>query len=106
GSGIASWLGATDALPGEGERFRIRLDAGGTITGRVLRVTEHEAAITWDEVEGVLELKVCPGPDEVFVALRVSSWSREKDLAEERAVLSGALDRLLERARELTREPA
>ncbi len=72
----------------------------------MLRVTEHEAAITWDEVEGVLELKVCPGPDEVFVALRVSSWSREKDLAEERAVLSGALDRLLERARELTREPA
>lgn len=98
-SGLASWLGASDGLPAEGESFVIRLDADGDLSGRVLRATEYETAVTWEEIDGALELKVFPGPEELIAALRVSSWSG-RDPEQELAILEAAFDRLLERARQ------
>jgi uncharacterized protein YndB with AHSA1/START domain len=100
GPGLASWLGAAEDVPAEDGVFRVRLDAGGSISGRVLCLTEMEAALTWDEIDGILEMKAFPGPDGLVVALRVSSWAEEGDIEEQRAILAGAFDRLLGRARE------
>lgn len=105
GPGLGAWLGSSDGLPAEGESFRVALDAGGSITGRVLRATDREAAVTWDEIQGALELKAFPGPDGLVAAIRVSSWDEKGDLEEQRAVMAAAFDRLLEHDREAAHKP-
>ncbi len=75
GAGLARWLGAGGPLPGEGGPVALSHDSGLRVTGRVLRHTDTETSLRWQEVEGLLELKQFPGPEGRMVALRAFTWA-------------------------------
>lgn len=80
--GLAQWLTRSGA-PGDavGEPVRLVLENGTTLTGTVLRNTAYETLWSWDEIEGVLEIKAFRGANwGSKVGIRVSSWMG--DLAE------------------------
>lgn len=94
-SGLSRWLTRSGSVGKEGDPVRLRLRRGGELTGRVLRRTRDEAAITWEEIGGVLELKGFPGAGGRVAALRVTCWGDPPaSLERERESLSGAMDRL------------
>ena len=53
--GLEAWLARTAEL--DGETLRLALREGGPVTGRRLLATSREAAFTWNELPGILELK-------------------------------------------------
>jgi hypothetical protein len=75
--GLERWLAASARLGGSGEPVALALRDGGTLTGRVLAVSKREAAFSWDETGGVLELKGFsePGGQRV-VSLGGTFWGR------------------------------
>jgi uncharacterized protein YndB with AHSA1/START domain len=99
-SRLEGWLGTTARPIGNvGETVRIDMHGGGSLTGRVLVVTKRELAISWQEVNGVLELKAFPaGPAGRMLGLRGCGWGLSGDQA--RSIehhLDTALERLVER---------
>lgn len=88
--GLARWLSRSGA-PGEvGEPVRLVLGNGSTLTGTVLRTTACETLWSWDEIEGVVELKAFRGSEwGSKVGVRISSWL---DRADEVAELAGWLE--------------
>lgn len=97
GDGLARWLGAGGPLPDEGGPVALAHDTGLRVTGRVLRHTDTETSLRWQEVDGLLELKQFPGPVGRMVALRAFSWAPKEavDPSTLRGQLSDALDRLV-----------
>lgn len=94
-AGLSLWLTRAGAVREEGSPVALRLRGGGEITGRVLRVTRDEAAVSWEEVNGVLELKTFPGDRGRTAALRVTCWGNPPaSLERERRTLDTALERL------------
>lgn len=96
-AGLGSWL--TDGgsgIPDSGA-VALTLRSGRSLTGTVLTRTDHEVAVTWDEVEGVLELKAFgAGPDARVLGVRAITWSDDAALAESlRAELTEAVERLV-----------
>jgi uncharacterized protein YndB with AHSA1/START domain len=95
--GLDRWLTTSAAIGGNvGEACSLRLQGGDSLTGSVLAKTRWEAALSWEELDGVLELKGfrfgSMGP---VVAARLVSWnlSTERAAAIERR-LQEALTRL------------
>jgi uncharacterized protein YndB with AHSA1/START domain len=77
--GLAHWLTRSGA-PGEavGEPVRLVLENGRTLTGSVLRNTSYETLWSWDEIEGVLEIKAFRGASwGSKVGIRLSSWMED-----------------------------
>lgn len=75
-SGLGTWL-ARSGAPGKaiGDPVRLVLENGRTLTGTVLRNTSYETLWTWDEIEGVVEIKAFRSTDwGSKVGIRVSSW--------------------------------
>lgn len=75
--GVAGWLARPGGTVGSepGEPVRLILSDGRTLTGTVLRQTSHETLWSWEEVDGVLELKAFKGPHwGSKVGVRVMSW--------------------------------
>ena len=95
--GLARWLGAGGQLPEEGGRVALTHESGLRVTGRVLRHTDTETSLRWEEEDGVLELKQFPGPGARVVALRALTWKAEAaaDPSALRGQLTEALDRLV-----------
>lgn len=95
--GLTRWLGAGGPLPEEGGSVALAHGSGLTVTGRVLRHTEAETSLRWEEAEGLLELKQFPGPGGRMVALRAFTWAPEATVEPStlRQQLSEALDRLV-----------
>jgi uncharacterized protein YndB with AHSA1/START domain len=92
GEGLARWLTESGTGIQGGKPVRLRLESGRTVTGSVLALTDHEVAVTWPEVEGVLEFKAFgAGPNQRVLGLRLITWSDDDELA-------GALRPELERA--------
>ena len=93
--GLGGWL--TDGSSGirdQGE-VALRLRGGRALTGSVLARTDHEVSLTWDEVEGVLELKAFgSGPEARMLGARLVSWSEDDPLL---AALAGELRSAVER---------
>lgn len=59
--GLNRWLNLESEPPQKsGDRYRFRLDSGQIMTGKVLAITHHEMAISWDEVDGYFEIKSFP----------------------------------------------
>jgi uncharacterized protein YndB with AHSA1/START domain len=59
--GLQQWLTVESAPPEKpGDLVKFRFDGGQTISGRVLAITHHELALSWDEIDGYLELKSFP----------------------------------------------
>jgi uncharacterized protein YndB with AHSA1/START domain len=72
---LGRWLTSTGSLAPPGERFRLELRGGDTMTGSVLAVTSHEVALSWEEINGVLEMKAFRlGPQTRAVGLRGCGW--------------------------------
>jgi hypothetical protein len=97
--GLARWLTRSGA-PGEtiGEPVRLMLDDGRTLTGTVLRNTSYETLWSWEEIEGVLEIKAFRGASwGSKVGIRVSSWMEDvAELADLEGWLTTAVERLVD----------
>ncbi len=96
---MALWLtkpGTTAKLGGVGEAFEMTLDNGWYMTGQVMAVTRHEVALSWDQIDGFLELKSFPtSPENKVLCLRGSGYGIDDDKAAEvEAFLKDALVRL------------
>jgi hypothetical protein len=101
GAGLARWLASEAVIGGVGDPCALRLRDRGTLSGRVLAVSNWEVALSWSETGGVLELKGFPLPSgERVVALRGTFWGRP---AEEVATLEGRLRPAVERLAALAR---
>lgn len=101
--------GEVEAGTSETASVVLTLVDGTSLTGRVLAASDTEAVLSWDEIEGAVELKSYPaGPPEEgasghdagesrwTAALRVSTWSEEEGVLERvRPGLVAALDRLV-----------
>ena len=96
--GLDRWLTTSAVISGSevGASCSLRLQGGDSLTGRLLSKTGWEAALSWEEIDGVLELKGfrLPGMGRV-VAARLLSWkiSPERAAAVEKK-LQEALGRL------------
>lgn len=55
--GLSKWLTREGSLGNVGEDVKLVLWEGDVLTGKVLARTSHEAAVSWDEIGGYLELK-------------------------------------------------
>jgi hypothetical protein len=89
GSGLARWL-TTSGEPARGDAFRLQLTSGRTLTGRMLAETDNEVLWSWDELNGVLELKAFGmGGGRWMVGLRSSLWNAPAGL---KAALQSELD--------------
>lgn len=83
--GLNQWLHLESAPPTKvGDRIRFRLDAGYTISGQVLALTHHEMSLSWEEIEGYLEIKSFPtSGDNKGLCLRGATYASGKHSADE-----------------------
>ena len=95
--GLMRWLTTSGSIGSPGDRYSLTLRDGSPMSGRVLALTSREVALSWDEIDGVAELKAFRiGPRARAVAVRGCGWN----LAEERAqeidtMLARSIDRLV-----------
>lgn len=95
--GLACWLTRAGSLAARapGEKVALDLLSGGTLSGHLLADSGRELALSWEEIGGVLELKVFPaGPGEWILALRGSSWSLDEARMQ---TVAGRMEEALER---------
>lgn len=73
---LSRWLTTRGTLAEPGEPYRLELRGGDTMSGTVLAVTTHEVALSWEEINGFVELKAfrLGAPGERAVCLRGSGW--------------------------------
>ncbi len=95
--GLATWLTRSGAIPEVGESYELILRDGQTVSGKVLAWSGREAALTWEQADGVIELKAfAMGPAGRAVALRSASWASEPPPRKDTEVwMSAALSRLV-----------
>lgn len=95
--GLMRWLTTSGAIGAAGGSYRLTLRDGAPMSGRVLALTSREVALTWDEIDGVAELKAFRiGPRSRAVAVRGFGWNLAEDRASEiDRMLSSAIDRLV-----------
>jgi len=87
--GLMRWLTTSGWIGAPGDRYNLTLRDGSPMSGRVLARTSREVALSWDEIDGVAELKAFRlGPRARAVAVRGCGWG----LSEERA---GEIDKML-----------
>lgn len=98
---LSRWLTRSGGPGAVGESFGMVLRDGRRMSGQVLAAPGPELALTWDEIEGVLELKAFPygAPDDSgqvprAFGIRVSTWRAGGVPKGLRKELDGALGRL------------
>ena len=74
--GLGRWLSRSAEVGSSvGEPVKIVFENGQTLTGQVLRQTPYETLWSWDEIDGVLEIKAFRGVHwGSKVGIRVMSW--------------------------------
>ena len=99
--GLSRWLTAAGSVDGKSEGEAVQLDlaplgASRTLTGRLLADSGRELALSWPEIDGVLELKAFDlGNQGRALCLRACGWGMAADEARAiEAELGGALERL------------
>lgn len=97
GSGLGRWLTRGDGAIDEAEGVRLTLKDGQTVSGSVLARTDHEVSVSWEEIDGVLELKAFgSGPEARILGPRLVTWSGDPGRVDElRSTLEEAVDRLV-----------
>jgi uncharacterized protein YndB with AHSA1/START domain len=95
GEKLSQWLTTAGTVGEVGDACQLTLRHGGKLTGRVLAVTKWEVALSWQEIEGTLELKgFSMGPHRV-VGVRCFSWKRtSSEMKQIEGQLSAAVERL------------
>jgi uncharacterized protein YndB with AHSA1/START domain len=97
GSGLSRWLTQKGVLGDVGSPVRLVLRSGRALTGRVLAMTRSECLWSWDEVNGVLELKSFGGGGTRMLGVRAALWNASPVLvAELQRELDEAVDRLVQ----------
>jgi uncharacterized protein YndB with AHSA1/START domain len=94
--GLDRWLTTSASIGSLGEPCALDLPGGGSLTGRMISKTRWEVALSWEELDGVLELKGFrfAGAGKV-VGARVLSWNMPQGEAPEiERRLGTALERL------------
>lgn len=83
--GLQKWLTLESDPPGKvGDSYRFVLDGGLVMTGRVLAITHHEMALSWDDIDGYVEIKSFPTRgDNKGLCLRGATYSPDKNSVEE-----------------------
>jgi uncharacterized protein YndB with AHSA1/START domain len=85
--GLAKWLTTAGSIGAVGEAVRLALRGGGTISGRVLALTNSETEFSWMEERGVLGLKAFPVSAQKMVGVHGCGWGmtphRAKELEEQ-----------------------
>ncbi|MEW6278508.1 MAG: SRPBCC domain-containing protein [Candidatus Eremiobacterota bacterium] len=82
---LGEWLGTDVSFtPEVGQPYRLTLDDGTSMSGTVLAVTTHEVALSWDEIQGYLELKAIPvEPGKRAICLRGAGYGLAPEKARE-----------------------
>lgn len=93
---LATWLTRSGAIGNQGEKCDLMLRDGRRLTGEVIARTDREAAITWKEMTGVLELKAFSmGPQRVAGVRLMSWWSEEVKFLNAVGAMNDAVERLV-----------
>jgi uncharacterized protein YndB with AHSA1/START domain len=91
---LAKWLTRNGAFGEVGDKFRLELQEGGTVSGRVLAITKTEVALAWDEIHGSLELKAFPMGPQKMLCIRGCGWGLSAEKGKE---LEAQMERALQR---------
>ena len=83
-AGLQEWLADGGSLGTPGGRVHLALKSGETLRGDMLADTGTEIAMAWDEIEGVLQLKTFPLPEEPGLRA-ICIWGWGWGLSSERA---------------------
>jgi uncharacterized protein YndB with AHSA1/START domain len=75
---LAAWLTQSGTIGNEGEICNLTLRDGRRLSGDVIARTDRGAAVSWREIEGVLELKAFSMGPQRFAGVRVMSWRCEE----------------------------
>jgi uncharacterized protein YndB with AHSA1/START domain len=95
---LSRWLTTSGQVGAPGERVRLTLSDGGTITGVVLAATKREISLSWEEEDVVLELKAFQmGPGPRMVGLRATAWGERAAREKETGALEARLERVTAR---------
>ena len=103
---LSRWLTASGPLAEVGEPYSLELRGGDTMSGTVLAITSREVALSWEEINGFIELKAfrLGGPNERAVCLRGSGWNMDDELRLETERMARAfVERLVSALKEPTR---
>jgi uncharacterized protein YndB with AHSA1/START domain len=97
GAGLQTWLARSAEL--NGNSLRLTLWEGGTLTGRWLLASSRDAALTWSELPGILQLRAFSmGSAGRRLSVRVTTWGGAPSrLADLEAPFARALERLAAR---------
>ena len=102
-AGLQEWLADGGSLGTPGGRVHLALKSGETLRGDMLADTGAELAMGWDEIEGVLQLKSFPLPEEAGLrAICLWGWGwglsfeRARRIEKEMGEALERLDRVLE----------
>ena len=96
--GLTRWLAQSGTPgPGAGQPVRLVLENGHTLSGTVLRNTDFETLWSWDEIDGVIEIKAFRSAGwGSKVGIRISSWMEDLEgLTDLEGWLSATVDRLV-----------
>jgi uncharacterized protein YndB with AHSA1/START domain len=74
---LSKWLSVSGAIGKPGESCELILRDGGKLSGRVLAVTKWEAALSWKEISGALELKGFSMGPQKMLGVRVTLWNSD-----------------------------
>jgi uncharacterized protein YndB with AHSA1/START domain len=93
---LATWIGELTQV-GEARPYRLRLEAGGELTGRFLAVTPREILLGADQLDGTVEFKAFPKGDGRAIGVRILSWRMTPEqMTDLSGVMLSALNRLSE----------
>jgi uncharacterized protein YndB with AHSA1/START domain len=95
--GLSRWLSRSGSAGGNvGDPVRLELANGRWLTGTVLRATKQETLWSWDEIDGVLEIKAFRGAAwGSMVGVRIVSWMDDvSELADLKDLLGAAVGKL------------
>lgn len=92
--GLARWLTRSGSPAAIGQAFRLILQTGEALSGRVLALTKSETCLSWDEVHGALEFKAFAMGPQKMIGLRASAWADgAARLEAAKPAMEAALDR-------------
>ena len=94
-SGLQKWLTTSGAFGEAGGRFQMQLKEGESVTGVVLAKGKRETALSWEEIDGALELKGFSMGPQKMICVRGCGWglsaARTKEIEQQ---MERALERL------------
>ncbi|HYL67760.1 MAG TPA: SRPBCC domain-containing protein [Candidatus Limnocylindria bacterium] len=94
-SKLSQWLITAGFMGKTGDACQLTLRDAGKLTGRVLAVTKWEVALSWEEIEGTLELKGFSMGLQRVVGVRCMSWKQTADeMKQLESKLGAAVERL------------